>query len=183
MPHNLIHTMEGTSFFAITPMSFRKLFDLYYEPLCRSLNYYTRDAQAIEEIVQEVFVTLWEDRDQLHIEHIKTYLFSAARYRALNYLRDRQRQVKFFEVWSEEEFLQKQGQDILNYDELIPHLQKAIDMLPVRCREIFELSRKEQFTYRQIADHYNISIKTVESQMSIALRKIRDYFSSNYHCG
>jgi RNA polymerase sigma-70 factor (ECF subfamily) len=56
-------------------------------------------------------------------------------------------------------------------------------MLPVRCREIFELSRKEQFTYRQIADHYNISIKTVESQMSIALRKIRDYFSSNYHCG
>jgi len=183
LPHNLIHTMEGASFFAITPKSFRKLFDLYYEPLCRSLNYYTRDAQAIEEIVQEVFVTLWEDRDQLHIEHIKTYLFSAARYRALNYLRDRQRQAKFFEVWSEEEFLQKQGQDILNYDELIPQLQKAIDTLPTRCREIFELSRKEQLTYRQIADHCNISIKTVESQMSIALRKIRDYFSSNYHCG
>jgi len=183
LPRNLIHTMEGAIFFAITPKSFRKLFELYYEPLCRSLNYYTRDVQAIEEIVQEVFVTLWEDRDQLHIEHIKTYLFSAARYRALNYLRDRQRQATQLEAWTQDAWQQKQGQDILDYDELIPHLQKAIDTLPTKCREIFELSRKEQLTYRQIADKCNISIKTVEAQMSIALRKIRDYFSSNYHCG
>ncbi|WP_246392481.1 RNA polymerase sigma-70 factor [Microbacter margulisiae] len=182
-PYNLIFAMEDAVFFAITPKSFRKLFDLYYEPLCRSLNYYTRDAQAIEEIVQDVFVTLWEDRDRLHIEHIKTYLFSAARYRALNYLRDRQRQATFLEAWSEEELLQKQGNDVLNYDELIPQLQIAIENLPTRCRQIFDLSRKEQLTYRQIADSLNISIKTVESQMSIALRKIRDHFASNYHCG
>jgi RNA polymerase sigma-70 factor (ECF subfamily) len=174
--------MEGTTFFVITPKTFRKLFELYYEPLCRSLNYYTRDAQAIEEIVEDVFVALWEDRHQLHIEHIKTYLFSATRYRALNYLRDRQRQTTLLETWMQDAWQQKQGQEILNYDELIPQLQKAIDILPKRCREIFELSRKEQLTYRQIAQNLHISNKTVESQMSIALRKIRDYFASNYSC-
>lgn len=182
LPRNLIYTMEDAMFFAITPKSFRKLFDLYYEPLCRSLNYYTRDAHAIEEIVQEVFVTLWESRDQLHIQHIKTYLFSAARYRALNYLRDRQRQATLLEAWTEDAWQQKQGQDILNYDELIPQLQKAIDSLPERCRQIFELSRKEQLTYRQIVGQLTISVKTVEAQMSIALRKIREYFASNTRC-
>jgi len=130
--------MEGC-FFLITPETFRQLFDLYYEPLCRSLNYYTQDEQAIEEIVQEVFVEIWEDHDRLHIEHIKTYLFSAVRYRALNYLRDRQRQAIILGEWSKDEILQKQGEEILNYDELVPLLQKAIDTLPEKCREIFNL--------------------------------------------
>jgi DNA-directed RNA polymerase specialized sigma subunit, sigma24 homolog len=95
--------MKEQAFLPITPQSFRKLFDLYYESLCASLNYYTRDEAAIEEIVQEVFVNLWEARDQVQIEHIKTYLFSAARYRALNYLRDKQRQMEILENWAKEE--------------------------------------------------------------------------------
>jgi RNA polymerase sigma-70 factor (ECF subfamily) len=174
--------MGSAIFFAITPKSFTKLFHLYYEPLCKSLNYYTRDVQVIEDIVQEVFVTLWEERNQLHIENIKTYLFSAARYRILNYIRNRQRHTTILEALSQEEFLQKQSKDILNYDELMPQLQKAIDMLPEKCSEIFELSTKEQLTYRQISEHFHISTKTVESQMSIALRKIRNFFALYYHC-
>ena len=175
--------MKEQAFFAITPQSFRKLFDLHYEPLCRSLNYYTRDVCAIEEIVQEVFVNLWEARDQVQIEHIKTYLFSAARYRALNYLRDKQRQTDLLESWAKEESEQRQGRDVVDLEELLPQLQKAIELLPDKCKEIFELSRNEHLTYQQIADRNCISIKTVESQMSIALRKIREYLVKQTHCG
>ena len=175
--------MKESAFLPITPQSFRKLFDLYYEPLCVSLNYYTRDEAAIEEIVQEVFVNLWEAREQVQIEHIKTYLFSAARYRALNYLRDKQRQMEILEGWAKEESERRQSREVIDMDEMLPHLQKAIETLPEKCREIFELSRQEHLTYKQIADRNNISVKTVESQMSIALKKIREYFSNLNHCG
>ena len=175
--------MKEQAFLAITPQSFRKLFDLYFEPLCRSLNYYTRDVSAIEEIVQEVFVNLWEARNQVQIEHIKTYLFSAARYRALNYLRDKQRQADMLENWAKEELEQRKSSDVIDFEELLPQLQKAIDSLPEKCKGIFELSRNERLTYRQIADRNQISVKTVESQMSIALRKIREYFANQQHYG
>ncbi|MBP1639467.1 MAG: polymerase sigma-70 factor, expansion family 1 [Bacteroidetes bacterium] len=175
--------MKEQAFLPITSQSFRKLFDLYYKPLCTSLNYYTRDEAAIEEIVQEVFVNLWEARDQLQIEHLKTYLFSAARYRALNYLRNKQRQFEILENWAKEESENRQSRNVIDMDEMLPRLQKAVDMLPEKCRTIFELSRQEHLTYKQIADRNNISIKTVESQMSIALKKIREYFSNINHCG
>jgi RNA polymerase sigma factor, sigma-70 family/RNA polymerase sigma-70 factor, Bacteroides expansion family 1 len=172
--------MERALFFVITPQTFRELFDRYYEPLCRSLEYYTRDTQAIEEIVEDIFVTLWENREHQQIEYIKAYLFSAARNRALNYLRDKQRQTSLLELWAQDSLQQMQGQDILDYDKLVPQLQKAVDLLPEKCREIFELKQKNRLTYNQIAELLHISVKTVESQMSIAHRKIRDYFLSNY---
>jgi RNA polymerase sigma-70 factor (family 1) len=175
--------MKEQAFFPITPQSFRKLFDLYYTSLCASLNYYTRDEAAIEEIVQEVFVNLWEARNQVQVEHIKTYLFSAARYRALNYLRDKQRQMEILEGWAKEELEQHQSREVIDMDEMLPHLQKAIESLPEKCRSIFEMSRQEHLTYKQIADRNNISIKTVESQMSIALKKIREYFTNLNYCG
>lgn len=175
--------MKNSDFLPITTQSFRKLFDLYYEPLCTSLNYYTRDEVAIEEIVQEVFVNLWEARDQLKIEHIKTYLFSAARYRALNYLRDKQRQLEILENWAKEEIEIRNSRESSDLDDMLPYLQKAVESLPEKCREIFELSRQEHLTYKQIADRNNISIKTVENQMSIALKKIREYFNNLHHCG
>jgi len=172
--YNLICTMEEAPFFDINAKSFRALFDQYYQPLCESLNYYTRDAQAIEEIIQDVFVTLWEERNQLHIQHVKTYLFTSARNKALNYLRDRKRRMAMLESWAIDAMSLNQSKEVMDPDELSAYLQQAVDALPPKCREIFNLSRKEQLTYAEIAAHLHISVKTVEAQMSIALRKIRE---------
>ena len=84
----------------INKQSFRYFYDLYFIDLCNSLNYYTSDVEVIEDIVQDVFVNLWENRDSVSISYIKTYLFTAARNRMFNLIRD----SKKYETLIEEQY-------------------------------------------------------------------------------
>jgi len=151
-----------------------------FEPLCRFLAYYTADRIMIEEVVQDVFIKLWEERNTLRIESVKTYLYKSARNRMLNYIRDEKRRNLLLEQWVKHEMEQKQGKECFDIDEFSQRVQNAIDALPDKCRTIFNLSKTEKLTYKQIAEHLNISVKTVESQMGIALRKIREKLSEFY---
>ena len=72
----------------INERTFKDAYNDYFEIICRFLNYYTRDYQVIEEVVQDVFVCLWEDYEGKEIQYIKTFLYNSARNRMLNYLRD-----------------------------------------------------------------------------------------------
>lgn len=166
--------------FHITHSSLRQLFDQQFEPLCRFLAYYTTDRMIIEEVVQCVFVKLWEDRDVLQIESVKTYLYTSARNRMYNYIRDEKRRHTMLEQWVQSETEKNYGEDCFDIDEFSQRVQNAINNLPDKCRNIFVLSKKENLTYKQIAEHLNISVKTVETQMGIALRKIREQLSSFY---
>ena len=166
--------------FYITRASFRQLYDRMFEPLCRFLAYYTADSVQIEDVVQDVFIKLWEDRDVLQIESINAYLYRSARNRMLNYIRDEKHRNTLLEQWVLHETGKHQGKDCFNIDEFSQRVQGAIDALPEKCRIIFNLSKKEKLTYKQIANHLNISVKTVETQMGIALRKIRKHLSAFY---
>lgn len=166
--------------FQINNSSFRQLFDRQFDPLCRFLAYYTTDRMIIEEVVQDVFVKLWEERNELKIESIKTYLFTSARNRMFNYIRDEKRRNTLLEQWVQHEIEKNRGEDCFDIDEFSQRAQNAIDALPDKCRVIFDLSKKEKLTYKQIAIHLNISVKTVEAQMGIALRKIRENLSTFY---
>ena len=166
--------------FHITHTSFRQLFDQHFEPLCRFLTYYTADRMIIEEVVQCVFIKLWEDRDELQIESIKTYLYTSARNRMLNYIRDEKRRHVLLEQWVQYEKGKNCGAECFDIDEFSQKIQNAINNLPDKCRMIFDTSKKENLSYKQIAEHFNISVKTVETQMGIALRKIREQLSSFY---
>lgn len=158
--------------------SFRQMYDLYYEQLCKYLLFYTQDSETIEDIVQEVFLSLWENKDRIEIEHPKTYLFRMARNKILNHLRDQKNRSEIMETWFKEQ-LENQFSDGDKFDieQLLGAIQKAIDVLPEKCKEIFLLSKVNSFTYQQIADFKQISRKTVETQMGIALKKIREYFA------
>ena len=164
----------------IARSSFRQLYDGMFDPLCRFLAYYTDDRMQIENVVQDVFVKLWEDRDVLQIESVKAYLYKSARNRMLNYIRDERRRNTILEQWVQYELEKHQGKDCFNIDEFSQRVQGAIETLPDKCREIFNMSKKENLTYKQIADHLCISVKTVETQMGIALRKIREQLSTSY---
>lgn len=154
--------------------TFRKYYDLYYDQLCHFLNFYTQDITVIEDVLQEVYLKLWENRDEIEIQYIKTYLFHAAKNRVLNHLRDEQNRHYLLENWFNQQKQEKQGKECYDIEQFTTLLYKAIDQLPEKCREIFILSRQEKLTYKQIAEKLNISVKTVEAQMGIALKRIRE---------
>ena len=159
--------------------AFRNYYDTYYEQLCCFLNFYTHDVAVIEDVIQEVFLKLWENKDCIEITYIKTYLFRAAKNRVLNYLRDEENRHQLVENWFNQQLEERKYKDCFDIDALTKVVNRAIEQLPERCREIFSLSRKEGLSYRQIAERLGISVKTVETQISIALKRIREILSSS----
>jgi RNA polymerase sigma-70 factor (ECF subfamily) len=164
----------------IDESTLKELFNVYSDSLCTFLNYYTHDKQLIEDIIQDVFIRLWEERDTINIFYIKTYLYNAARNRVLNYLRDEQNRSLLLEGWAGRELEKQRARDCINMEEFSSIYQQAIHSLPEKCREIFILSREQNKTYKEIAGEKDLSVKTVEAQMSIAIKKVREYILKYY---
>ncbi|GHT31905.1 DNA-directed RNA polymerase sigma-70 factor [Bacteroidia bacterium] len=158
---------------------FRAIYDSYFEDICRFLNYYSHDLFLIEEIVQDVFVNLWRDRDTKDIQYIKTYLLRSAHNKMVNALRDRNNRDSLLNKWVQQQFEDQQGQDCVDIDDFLIQLQKALNDLPARCREVFALGYLGKLSYKEIAETQKISIKTVDNQMQLAMKKIREYFQSH----
>lgn len=152
--------------------AFRELFDRHYAPLCRFAEFWLRDRGTAEEVVLDVYTHLWQHAAELRITHsVRAYLFRAVRNRAVNRLRDDRFSYTPFEelgeVFAEQEELQ------LEADQLMQLVEEAVAALPDRCREVFLKSRTEELSNAEIAARLHISVKTVEAQMSKALRRIR----------
>lgn len=160
--------------------AFREIYDLYYLPLCRFLNYYTRDISAVEDVVQEVFVRLWEDKDCVEISYLKTYLYHAARNRMLNYLRKEEHHASQLAQWASDKDELKGSADCYDLDEFVAILNRAVETLPDKCRAIFIQHKWHKLSYKEIASLHGISVKTVEGQIGIALKRIRAYVTGHY---
>lgn len=159
-------------------MAFKGLFELYFAPLCRFVCFFIKDSKISEDIVLDIFISLWENRKTLQIQAtLKAYLFQSARNRALNYIRDNERFVTVdnFSPWERFE-----NDDSLETRELQHLIQEAILSLPPKCKEIFNKSRIEERSNKEIANQMNISIKAVEAQITRALRIIRAYLDDSY---
>jgi RNA polymerase sigma-70 factor (ECF subfamily) len=153
---------------------FEKLFRNHHKALHNLAFNLVRDSDAAKDIVQEVFAKLWQNRKRLEFgEQIRHYLFKATSHTALNYLRTSR---KFIPAENEHflHLLASPGLDDMQYQELELRVRAAIDKLPPKCKLIYLLSRQEGLKYQEIADTLDISVKTVENQMGIALEKLRD---------
>ena len=148
--------------------NFKTIYETYFEPVCKFLNYYTRNEGIIEEVVQDVFVKLWEERETLEIEYIKTYLYNASRNKILNVLRDEKNRNILLEQWAKRELQKQESEDCVDMNEFVLLLQATVETLPPTCKEIFRMSREQNLSYKEIALQREISIKTVEAQMGIA---------------
>lgn len=150
------------------------LFRQYYRFICKAVYKILPDSTLVEDISQEVFYELWRKRQQLNINtSLKAYLHRAARNKALNYIRD---QKIIFEGEEKQPVLANTSASInqlLEAEELQQAIDAAIDTLPERCRIVFVLSRFEDMSYKEIATQLGISIKTVENQISKALKQLR----------
>ncbi|MEQ8415508.1 MULTISPECIES: RNA polymerase sigma-70 factor [unclassified Imperialibacter] len=155
--------------------SLEVLFKQHYTELCRYALKLTRNNEVAEEVVQEVFVNFWERREEINISYsVKAYLVASVRNRSINYLKlQLPKELKKEDVDNLSEKADLSDPTQIEYNELYSIVQKAIDLLPDRCKVIFVLSREEGLTYQEIAEKLELSVKTVENQMSIALKKLR----------
>ena len=156
--------------------SYEIIFKRYYKELHRFAFTYVRDPSIAEEMAQEVFLYMWEKRKKIEIQTtLKTYLYSAVKNKCLNYIKlelpKQQSMADISEVMlSVHSKLKDEGEN----EQLKKYIQSAIDALPKKCRQIFILSRNAGVTYDEIADDMDLSKKTVENQMGIALKKLRE---------
>ncbi|MCW3463103.1 RNA polymerase sigma-70 factor [Chitinophaga nivalis] len=135
--------------------------------------HYTGDPHVAEEIVQQVFLRIWEKRDSITITGpVKAYLFSAIRNTAISQWRkDTVRSEKETGYGAVRETATQATDQVKELETLY---QRALERLPERCREVFILSRQHQLKYAEIASAMNISVKTVENQMGKALKILHE---------
>lgn len=155
---------------------FKEMFEAYYHPLVRFAYRYVWSEMIAEGIVQDVFLWIWENREGWKVEgKLKTYLFRAVKYKAVDYWRhERMKDEHLDRLYELQEFKTDPViPDDLNGDELIKIVQDLIEQLPERPRMIYKLNRLEGLTYKEIADVLEISPKTVETHMSRALDYLR----------
>jgi RNA polymerase sigma-70 factor (ECF subfamily) len=155
--------------------TFRLLFRQYYRYLTTIAWRMVRDAAAAEDLVQDVFAELWKRRHDLPDDLlVKSYLRQAVVNKAINFLQKQKR----FALDDTPQASAATGSFEAHYETEIGDLKAlvtyTVDALPDKCRAIFSMSRYEEMSNREIAERLDISIKTVENQMTIALRRLRD---------
>ncbi|QEC44217.1 RNA polymerase sigma-70 factor [Pseudobacter ginsenosidimutans] len=156
---------------------FQQEFSHHYEPLCQYAFSFVKEIHAAEDIVQDIFVHVWEKKQSLvGNEGMRYYLFTAVRNNCLTWLQRNKRSVvttltgqEGLQTAPEEYRKEKTETDFHTL------MQSALDKLPPKCREVFVLSRMSKLTYQEIADTQGISVKTVENQMGKALRILRNF--------
>jgi RNA polymerase sigma-70 factor (ECF subfamily) len=154
--------------------AFESLFRQYYAPLCIFAAGITGRMSVGEEIVQDVFYVCWRDRERLQITHsLKSYLYGSVRNRALHHLEHLQVEERHREEASGLLLPSPSPHDLMEYKELEYLLRCTLGKLPLRRRQIFRMHRLEGMKYAEIADRLGISVKTVEAEISKALKSLR----------
>lgn len=153
--------------------AFKELYDCYCAPLLQLALAIVYNREMAEEIVADVFIAVWRKRKGLHqVSNLKWYLYAATRNIAFNYLRKyaHKKTLHLDEAHLLEYEINPEAQLISN--EMMRHINTAISELPPQCRLIFKLVKEDGLKYREVAVLLNISIKTVENQVGIALKKL-----------
>jgi RNA polymerase sigma-70 factor (ECF subfamily) len=162
--------------------AFEAVFNHYYNGLIYFATSYLKNREDANDIIQSVFLTLWERRASLHQDtNLMAYLFTNTRNLCLNYLnhlKARSNYLSFQEhSWNDLQLniyaLEEFNPSSLEYDELEKKLQKALDTMPDDSAKIFRMSRFDGLKYSEIAEKLHVSVKTVEKKMSIALSHLR----------
>ena len=153
---------------------FKLLFEEYYQYLCMNVFRIIGKQDVTEDIVQDVFFEIWKKREQIMIStSLKAYLRRAAINKSLNHIRDQKMVIDEDETAISDRVEFAKAHQLLELEDLQGIINVAIDQLPEKCRIVFAMSRFEEMSYREIAESLGISIKTVENQISKALRHLR----------
>ncbi|RPD43042.1 RNA polymerase sigma-70 factor [Chitinophaga barathri] len=166
--------------------AYRRLFDYFYPKLKSFVITLIKDEMGAEEIVEDVFVAVWNQRARLpEIRSISVYLFTAVKKRSLTFLASKSKDLlslvdEYPEGLNTNDF---NPEMLLMGREMAERISAAIQLLPPKCRLIYTMVRDNQLKYREVAEILNISEHTVDAQMTIAIKRIakfiRDYLASH----
>lgn len=156
-------------------VAYKELFIMLHGRLKQFAYSILKSSEEAEELVSDVFVRIWEKRDQLTaIESPLLYFYTTAKNLALNRLNKQKR----IQNQSPEEWLVQLNsiyfdpEQLMMTEEMVRQIRQAVNNLPPRCRLIFKLVKEDGLKYREVAELMQLSIKTIEAQMAIALRRL-----------
>jgi len=155
--------------------AYKQLFIALYPYLYNFARSLVRAKEPAEDIVSDVFIKVWEKRKDLErIDNLKVYLYVTTRNIALNYLEKQKRTVPdpIDEISAKFTSVYLNPEQLLITSDMLTLIRKAIDQLPPKCKMIFKLVKEDGLTYREVAEVLEISAKTVENQLAIAIDKI-----------
>jgi RNA polymerase sigma-70 factor, ECF subfamily len=171
---NLQHVTQYGSMEDLAAKHFDNVFLKYHRELLDLSYNILRDKDSAKDVVQEVFTNLWKNRQTIQFgDQIKHYLFKATSHTSLNVLRNQKKSYRLDDYKEVLGLAAPTGPESAGFQELELRIRQAIDRLPAQCKAIFILSRHEGLKYQEIAETLSLSIKTVETQMGIALEKLR----------
>ncbi|WP_420601487.1 RNA polymerase sigma-70 factor [Flagellimonas sp.] len=154
--------------------AFRKLFELFWEPMFINAKSIVLDEDIAKDIVQDIWLNLWQKRENWDIKNFEAYIFRSVSYGCFKYLRDNKLKTTHLQVIDSLELLSESNvENQHNLDQTRFIIEKSLTELPPRCQQIFRLSRMEAASNEEIAQRLGISKRSVENQMSIALKSIR----------
>ncbi|PIF05356.1 MAG: RNA polymerase subunit sigma-70 [Draconibacterium sp.] len=158
---------------------FEDVFEANFDYIRNYLYYLSGDVALSEDLTQDVFVQLWEKRDQVKNETIRPYLFTIARNSFLKSYRRNKTDLRFKSTYFEK--IEHESPDfIMEVKEVDERLQRTISAMGEKSRIVFLLNRMDNLTYAQIATLLGISVKTVEKRMKIALATLRREFGETF---
>ncbi len=162
----------------MTIANYEILFRENYESLARYAFSILKNQEEAEDVVQRLFVKFWEKRNEMEsiLDH-RAYLFRSVYNSSLNQLKRMQRSQAFSGDGEAAVASSDAANHLVLSDELQSKIDQAVTGLPTKCQEVFRLSRFEDLSYKEISEHLDISIKTVENHMVKALRIMREELS------
>jgi RNA polymerase sigma-70 factor (family 1) len=153
--------------------AFTEIYNRYWECLYKVSYSVLKDSDACDDIVQEIFVWLWLNREKQYTDSFKSYLYAAVKYKVANVIRHAKIKEAFFTYALETYKEAVNDENCIEVQELKAIIINFTENLPERARIIFHLSRNEYLSNREIAESLGITEKTVENQMNISLKKLR----------
>lgn len=160
--------------------SYEYIFKIYHRELCNYMSAITGDSKVAEDIAQQTFIKIWDNRDKLRVEEnkLKRYLFKVAYNLFIDVQRKKKKEFQLLEKLKREAYLDLTDVDTSLFEERLRKVEKEIDNLPEQCKKVFILSKREGLKYREISEQLHISIKTVEVHMAKAMKRLRAQLTS-----
>lgn len=176
-------TIEWQAIQAGDEQVFEQVFKSHYAGLCNFANTFLGDMDEAEEIVQQVFYSLWAKRGSIDVNStLKSYLFKAVHNSSLNKIKQgKVRQLYADDYKGHATVESHSASQLMQGKELEGLIHQAIDELPEQCGMVFKMSRFGNMKYAEIADELGISVKTVENHMGKALKLMRDKLKDYLH--
>jgi RNA polymerase sigma-70 factor (family 1) len=132
--------------------------------------------ETAEELIQDIFTRLWKERDRVHIISLDYYLFSAVRYEVIDHIRSQGAQNRYLDYYKAFASIEdRDTENIIAFNDLSKIVDKGLDILPEKSKEIFKLNRLDHWSVSRIATHLQLSEKAVEYHLTKATKSIRLY--------